>query len=169
MQGGFLGRMMLALASISLAASAAVAAEPLQYQLRFERPNTHLMDIMISASGLQGPDADFAMPDWAPGSYHIENYAAQVQSFSAIGPEGQRQPWNKSDSQTWRLELGHSTSVTFRYQIYRKTLAKNQAQYNARHAYISGPAVWMNLVNGKNRPVHLIIDVPQGWKVATAM
>ena len=63
MQGGFLGRMMLALASISLAASAAVAAEPLQYQLRFERPNTHLMDIMISASGLQGPDADFAIPE----------------------------------------------------------------------------------------------------------
>jgi predicted metalloprotease with PDZ domain len=169
MRGRFLRRTTLALAFISFAASVAAAADPLQYELRFERPNTHLMDIMISASGLPGPDAEFAMPDWAPGSYHIENYAAQVQAFSAVGPEGQRLPWHKADSQTWRIELGRATSLTVRYQIYGNTMADNQAQYNARHAFIAGPAVWMYLVSGKDRPVRLTIDTPQGWQVATGM
>jgi predicted metalloprotease with PDZ domain len=169
MRGRFLRRITLALAFISLPASAAAAIDPLQYELRFERSNTHLMDVMISASGLPGPAAEFAMPNWAPGSYHIEDYAAQVQGFSAIGPDGQRLPWQKTDSQTWRIELGRANSVTVRYQIYGNTLANNQAQYNARHAFIAGPAVWMYLVNGKDRPVRLTIDVPQGWRVATGM
>ena len=165
----FLRGTTLTLAFISLTASAAAAGDPLQYELRFERPNTHLMDVTISANGLRGPDAEFAMPDWAPGSYRIENYAAQVQRFSAVSPEGQRLPWHKTDSQTWRIELGHATSLTVRYQIYGDTMANNQAQYNARHAFISGPAVWMYLVNGKERPVRLTIEVPQGWRVATGM
>ncbi len=169
MRGRFLHRTTLILALAFSAASAAAAADPLQYELRFERPNTHLMDITIHATGLTGPAAEFAMPDWAPGSYHIEDYAAQVQGFSATGPEGQRLSWHKTDSQTWRIELGRATSLTVRYQIYGNTLANNQAQYNARHAFIAGPAVWMYLVNGKDRPVRLAIDVPQGWRVATGM
>jgi predicted metalloprotease with PDZ domain len=165
----FLRRTTLALMFVSLTAPGVAAADPLQYELSFERPNTHLMDVMISANGLKGPNAEFAMPDWAPGAYHIENYAAQVQVFSAIGPEGQRLPWFKTDSQTWRIELGRATSLTVRYQIYGNTLANNQAQYNDRHAFIGGPAVWMYLVNGKDRPIRLTIDLPQGWQVATGL
>ena len=63
------------------AASSAPAqsAAPLKYELAFERPNTHLIDVTIHASDLKGPTAEFAIPDWAPGSYYIENYSANVQ------------------------------------------------------------------------------------------
>lgn len=145
------------------------AADPLHYKLSFERPNTHLMDVSINATGLQGGSAEFAMPDWAPGSYNIENYAANVQRFRASAPDGKSLAWSKVDSQTWRVELAGSSAVTVEYQIFGNTLQNNQAQYNDRHVFIGGPAVWMYLACAKERPVDLSIEVPSGWKVATGM
>ena len=145
------------------------AADPLHYELRFERPSTHLMDVTIRAADLEGPSVEFAMPDWAPGSYYLENYSANVQAFRAVGSDGKELSWRKTDSQTWRVELGGANAVTVSYQVFGDTLRNNQAQYNERHAFIGGPSVWMYLVGGKERPVELTIAVPTGWKVATGM
>lgn len=147
----------------------ALAAEPLQYELHFERPNTHLLDVTIHASDLHGRAVEFAMPDWAPGSYYLENYAANVQRFRALGENGKALGWRKTDSQTWRVQLAGANAVAIEYQVYANTLQNNIAQYNERHAFIGGPSVWMYLVNGKERPVTLSIAVPPGWKVATGM
>ena len=90
---------------LALDFSSVSAAEPLHYELGFEHPSTHLMDVTIRASGLEGATADFAMPDWAPGSYYIQNYAVNVQRFRATGPSGKELAWRKTDSQTWHIEL----------------------------------------------------------------
>jgi predicted metalloprotease with PDZ domain len=149
--------------------AAAQGAETLRYELRFEQANTHLMDVTIHAADLKGASAEFAMPDWAPGSYYIENYAANVQRFRATSSGGKELAWRKTDSQTWRVELAGSNAVTVEYQVFGDTLQNNQAQYNERHAFIGGPAVWMYLVGGKERAIELSISVPFGWKVATGM
>jgi len=156
-------------AILLLSASAARASEPLRYELHFEKPNTHLMDVTIHVTDLNGPSVEFAMPDWAPGSYAIEDYAANVQRFRAADPGGKSLAWRKTDSETWRIELAGAGAVTVEYQVFGDLLQNNQAQYNERHVFIGGPAVWMYLVGGKERPVELTIAVPSGWKVATGM
>ncbi len=145
------------------------AADALHYELRFERPSTHLMDVTIHAADLKGPSVEFAMPNWAPGSYYLQNYSANIQGFHATSSDGKELAWRKTDSQTWRIELGSANAVTVSYQVFGDTLRNNQAQYNERHAFIGGPSVWMYLVGGKERPVDLSIAVPEGWKVATGM
>jgi predicted metalloprotease with PDZ domain len=171
--GGMLLRVvrisMMLLAALGLGAWSVAAAPPLIYELGFERPNTHLMDVTIRAAELEGATAEFAMPDWAPGSYYIQNYAANVQRFRATGANGKELAWRKTDSQTWRVELSGAKAVTIQYQVFGDTLRNNQAQYDERHAFIGGPSVWMYLVGGKERPIELSIAVPAGWKVATGM
>ena len=159
------------LAAVCLLAFSAPAsgASPVSYELKFERPNSHLLDITIHADSLSGTSVDFAIPDWAPGSYYIENYAANVQRFRAHTAAGQELAWRKTDSQTWRIELAGAKSVTVEYQVYANTLQNNIAQYNERHAFIGGPSVWMYFVGGKDRPTTLSIAVPTGWRVATGM
>jgi predicted metalloprotease with PDZ domain len=156
-------------AILLLLPSAARASEPLRYELHFEKPNTHLMDVTIHVTDLKGPSVEFAMPDWAPGSYAIEDYAANVQRFRAADPVGKSLAWRKTDSQTWRIELAGAGAVTVEYQLFGDLLQNNQAQYNEHHVFIGGPSVWMYLVGGKERPVELTIAVPSGWKVATGM
>jgi predicted metalloprotease with PDZ domain len=159
------------LAAVCLLAfsAAASAANPVSYELKFERPNSHLLDVTIHADALTGTSADFAVPDWAPGSYYIENYAANVQRFRAHSAAGQELSWRKTDNQTWRVELSGAKSVTIDYQVYANTLQNNIAQYNERHAFIGGPSLWMYLVGGKDRPATLSVAAPNGWRVATGM
>ena len=102
--------------------AAASGASPVSYELKFERPNSHLLDVTIHADALTGTSVDFAIPDWAPGSYYIENYAANVQHFRAHSAAGQELTWRKTDSQTWRIELAGAKSVAIEYQVYANTL-----------------------------------------------
>lgn len=159
--------------SVHLAAAAARAAKPsaapLKYELAFEHPNTHLLDLTIHASDLKGATVEFAIPDWAPGSYYIENYSANVQRFRATSADGKALSWRKTDSQTWQIDLAGATAVTISYQVFANTLQNNIAQYNERHAFIGGPSVWMYLVDGKDRPIELSVAAPSGWKIATGM
>src|ERR1700728_1908767 len=115
--------------SVQLAAAAARAAKPsappMKYELAFEHPNTHLLDVTIHASDLKGATVEFAIPDWAPGSYYIENYSANVQRFRAHSNSGQELTWRKTDSQTWRINLSGAKSVTVEYQVYANTLQNN--------------------------------------------
>ena len=159
--------------SVQLAAAATRAAKPsaapLKYELAFEHPNTHLLDVTIHASDLKGATVEFAIPDWAPGSYYIENYSANVQRFRATSADGKALSWRKTDSQTWQIDLAGATAVTISYQVFANTLQNNIAQYNERHAFIGGPSVWMYLVDGKDRPIELSVAAPSGWKIATGM
>jgi predicted metalloprotease with PDZ domain len=159
--------------SVQLAAAAARAAKPsaapLKYELAFEHPNTHLLDVTIHASDLKGATVEFAIPDWAPGSYYIENYSANVQRFRATSADGKALSWRKTDSQTWQIDLAGATAVTISYQVFANTLQNNIAQYNERHAFIGGPSVWMYLVDGKDRPIELSVAAPSGWKIATGL
>ena len=164
-------RYALSLAAVGLLAFSAAAsgANPVSYELKFERTNSHLLDVTMHADSLSGASVDFAIPDWAPGSYYIENYAANVQRFRAHAASGQELSWRRTDSQTWRIELAGAKSITVEYQIYANTLQNNIAQYNERHAFIGGPSVWMYIVGAKDRPATLSITVPSGWRVATGM
>src|SRR5580693_8555649 len=155
------------LAAVCLLAfsAAASASTPVSYELKFERPNSHLLDVTIHADALSGTSVDFAIPDWAPGSYYIENYSANVQRFRAHSAAGQELIWHKTDSQTWHIDLAGARAVTVEYQVYANTLQNNIAQYNERHAFIGGPSVWMYLVGGKERPAVLSIAAPDGWRV----
>ena len=159
--------------SVQLAAAAArdakPSAAPLKYELAFEHPNTHLLDVTIHASDLKGATVEFAIPDWAPGSYYIENYSANVQRFRATSADGKALSWRKTDSQTWQIDLAGATAVTISYQVFANTLQNNIAQYNERHAFIGGPSVWMYLVDGKDRPIELSVAAPSGWKIATGL
>jgi predicted metalloprotease with PDZ domain len=153
---------------IVLAVSAA-AAEPVEYELRFGKPSSHLLEISIRTSGLKGSVAEFAMPAWAPGSYVVNDYAKNVQGFRATGAGEKELAWRKTDKQTWRVETGGATTVTVQYKLYANTPANNWAQYNEQHAFLGGPAVWMYLAGGKERPVRLVIATPAGWRVATGL
>jgi predicted metalloprotease with PDZ domain len=162
----------LILAVLGAPGAACAAQEPVDYELRFSAPNTHLLDITVRASGLTGAEAEFAMPAWAPGAYGINDYARNVQDFEAGAADGHALPWRKTDKQTWRVELNGGNSVSIRYRLYANTMANNWAQYNERHAFLGGPAVWMYLVGGKERPVRLTIAMPAaatGWQAATGL
>jgi hypothetical protein len=148
---------------VALLTSVCFSAEPVRYRLAFEKPNTHFFDITIHAEGLDGRSARFALPYWAPGVYIAEEFAANVQGFSATDATGKELRWQKvDDEETWQIELNGATSVSVRYRFYANGMPFRGAQYDERHASLTGAAVWMYLVNGKDRPAELSIERADG-------
>ena len=85
-----------------------------------------------------------AIPDWAPGSYYIENYSANVQNFGVTatggGTSGAELKWRRADGTTWKIDLAGATAITVNYKIFGNTLQNNIAQFNERHASFGGPS-----------------------------
>jgi predicted metalloprotease with PDZ domain len=173
MVGPRISRWIQVAAVVCLLSALCFAAEPVRYELGFERPTTHLMDITIRAVGLDRKSVQFALPYWAPGVYIVEEFAVNVQGFQASDAAGKTLAWHKvDDGQTWQIDLNGADSAVIRYQIYANGMPIRGAQYNEHHAALTGAAVWMYMVNGKDRPAELTIDgshLPASWKIATGM
>ncbi len=152
-----------------LLATGAAAAEPVRYELSFEHPNTHLLDITIHAGGLDGKQVRFAIPDWTPGGYGIQNFAEDVQRFGATDSAGHALDWRKTDSQTWQIELHGAASVIVRLPDLCKWPRRDLQRTTCRSARTGDLDV---RGRRKTRPTQLKIDtasLPSDWKIATGM
>jgi predicted metalloprotease with PDZ domain len=148
------------------------ATEAVRYDLGFEAWNTHMLDVAIQASGLDGKQVSFALPFWAPGVYIAEEFAVYVQDFQAEDASGKPLAWHKTDGQTWQVDLHGSNGVTIHYRFYANSMPFRGAQYNDSHVSLTGAAVWMYMVDGKDRSATLHIGrarLPNTWKIATGL
>ena len=150
--------------------AAASGANPVSYELKFERTNSHLARCHHARRRSLRRFRGFRHPGLGARLLLHRKLCRQCATFPRARPaSGQELSWRKTDSQTWRVDLAGAKSVTVEYQVYANTLQNNIAQYNERHAFIGGPSVWMYIVGAKDRPATLSIAVPSGWRVATGM
>jgi predicted metalloprotease with PDZ domain len=158
---------LLAQANGSAAAAATNAPLQLQYAVRITRPATHLAEIEIDARGVSAPTLDFAMPAWSPGRYAIYDFAKEVQEFEVRTSDGRELAWSQPDKQTWRVESGGASEVRVRYKVYGNDLNGSFSQIDAGHANLNGASIFMYVDGHKPDPVHLTIEAPANWKIAS--
>jgi len=158
---------------LSLMAAGALAGEEprsapleLQYQLRLQRPTTHLLEIEITASRVKEPALDFIMPAWAPGRYAIYDFAKNVQEFSPFDSAGQPLAWTKLDKQTWHVDARQSGgAVRVRYRVFANDLSGSFSQFDSSHACLNGPSLFMYIDGHKPDPLSLEVETPPNWKL----
>jgi predicted metalloprotease with PDZ domain len=139
-----------------------------EYTLGLKSPNDHLLDVTVAAPTDGVSPVDFRMPAWSPGRYVIFDFARVVQDVSAADERGRPLPWRKLDKQTWRVEAGGSVRVTLRYRVYAADLSGTFSDFDATHANVNGPSVFMYVVGRERRPADLKIEAPPDWIVVSA-
>jgi predicted metalloprotease with PDZ domain len=138
----------------------------LEYRVRLERPNRHLIGIEITAANVTDPSLEFAMPAWSPGRYAIYDFAKNVQAFRATAGSGQRLDSVPVDKQTWRVDTRNAGgTVTVNYEVYGNDLNGSFSQFDSSHANLNGASVFMYVVGHKPDPIALKVDAAAGWKV----
>jgi predicted metalloprotease with PDZ domain len=141
----------------------------LEYSLTLQNPSANLLHVELTIPAL-GKFVDFALPAWAPGSYTIANYAKYVQEFSARDAAGKNLAFEKIDKQTWRVSgFAVPQKITVSYRVYAAVLSDTQSEFNAEHAHVFGPQVFMYPVNLKAAQVRLVIHRPLHWRIATGL
>ncbi len=142
----------------------------INYQLIVEKPHRNYYKIRIETEVTDKGGADFSMPAWSPGGYHIENWSKNVVGFSARSIDGQELPSRKTDKQTWHIKAGKGTKVIVEYRVYAWSLGNPYyAHLEKDFGYFNGSLVFMYYKGRKTEPVRLKIVVPEGWQVHSAM
>ncbi|MFB3921224.1 MAG: M61 family metallopeptidase [Terriglobia bacterium] len=164
----------MALVLLVTAACPFAAEEPsrtaldLQYELRLRRPTSHLLEIEISASGVNESALDFVMPAWAPGRYAIYDFAKNVQEFSASDSSGKSLPWTKTDKQTWRVDARQAGGIVHvRYRVFANDLSGSFSQFDSSHACLNGPSLFMYVDGHKPDPLTLHVEAPSTWQLVS--
>ncbi|HZT41667.1 MAG TPA: hypothetical protein VFA07_05740 [Chthonomonadaceae bacterium] len=115
------------------------------------------------------------MPVWAPGDYHVQNFALYVRNLRAVEEDGGESVHTLAvshpDQNTWKITPGtaHKILVTYALPEEPPGLFSQNAQVLPDQAFVNGPAAYMYIVGHKDVPATLIAHVPVGWDVVVAL
>lgn len=113
------------------------------------------------------------MPVWAPGDYHIQNFALYVRNLRAGAEAEGLHPLAVShpDPNTWTITPGTAHQITVTYTLPEEPpgLFSQNAQVLPNQAFVNGPATYMYIVGHKDVPANLNIHLPPGWRAEVAL
>jgi predicted metalloprotease with PDZ domain len=148
------------------------------YQISIPEPENHLLEVELAIADWniveQGEFIDLKLPVWTPGSYLVREYARHLQDFVAIAADGKSLLWQKISKNHWRLNLKNSSQVKgqikVRYRIFCNELTVRTNHIDSTHAFFTGAAVFMYVVNHQTQPYQVAIaNLRENWKIATAL
>ena len=169
--------MRLTLASLGLLAAGTIPPSPppvvtgIEYQLTFTKATAAARSLGVSMrfqASAAGP-VELSLPAWTPGAYEISNYARRVSSFTAVsGTTGLR--WDKTDFDTWRVQVPASGTVTVAFTFAADTLDNAMAWSRADFAFVNGTNVLLYPEGqGLDFPATLSVETEAGWGVTTGL
>jgi predicted metalloprotease with PDZ domain len=138
----------------------------ISYTLSVTRPTTHLFEVNIALqtpAGTVPANVDLQMPMWQPGRYSNADFAKNVQEFSA-STGSQPLPFEKIDSQTWRVQTRGNRTFNVAYKVFGNDLSGTYAQLDGTHGNFNGGEIFMYVVGHKRDAVDLRIQKPPGWR-----
>ncbi len=173
MQGKLIFKAIGIVAFFWLFASYVLAFQPdktmIDYTIGWQQANSHLFEITIQTASQGSDTLDFALPNWRPGRYLIQNYARNIQEFSASDDKGQTLDWEKVDKSTWRIQTNKAVIVKIYYKCYANILDAGSSLLDDKEAYFNGTNIFMYLVNKRLEQCRLTIRTPENWLIATAL
>ncbi len=107
------------------------------------------------------------MPRWAPGDYHIQDFAQYVRNMSAHAAGGAPVEIRRADADTWQFSAPSGT-VVLTYDLPNEPpgIFCENVVVQEDFAFYNGPALYLYLVGHKNEACTLSIDFPSGWNRA---
>lgn len=169
--------MRLTLASLGLLATGPIPPSPapvvagIEYQLVFNKTTAATRSLGVSMrfqASAAGP-VELSLPAWTPGAYEISNYARRVSSFAAAaGTTALR--WDKTDFDTWRVQVSAPGPVTVSFNFSADTLDNAMAWSRADFAFVNGTNVLLYPEGaGLDFPATLSVETETAWNVATGL
>jgi predicted metalloprotease with PDZ domain len=142
---------------------------PIEYRISLNEPQTQMVDIRMVIRDVAGPTLDVAMPVWRPGRYEILNPSGAVRNVRALTNRGRPLPIAKTDKTTWRITTGGAEEVTVTYRVYANSLADRTRHVDDTHAFLSGTTVFFHVPGRLKDPIHINVEAPASWKIATGL
>ena len=149
----------------------AEAQEPVyDYTLSWKAPHTHQYHISLTTEPQKGSFTLFQLPNWRPGRYYLQDFAAGVSHFEALDESGQILSWEKSTPYSWKVQNPVEGTINIRYQFYANLMDSGSSVLNNTQAYFNGINLFMCVEGRYEAPCKLSVpSMPKDWKAATSL
>jgi predicted metalloprotease with PDZ domain len=140
------------------------------YSVAVEKPGDKEFDVTVRVEGVGGETVDLAMPTWLPGVYRVQNYAEAVRRFVAVDDTGKPLNVTMPSKNVWRV-ASHAASFTAQYalDVSRGQKLYSKSQVADRVGVIQAGTALLFLPGHREASVSLKLDLPEAWRVATAL
>ena len=143
---------------------------PFLYTIRPESPTAHRATVVLSVSGVATPAFDLVLPSWVPGSYHILDYARNIDRLAAADAATHAPlPVTRVDKARWRIDRAGAAAVEVTYSVYGHDLVTEGFDVTPDHLFVNA-ALGLPYVDGHTtEPYDVALIVPPDWKVYTEL
>ena len=113
----------------------------------------------------------FAIPGWSPGFYTMLPFAQKISDVKATSGATVDDKIEHPDDNTWTVSPDQGKPLEIDYTVKADDVGLGffAASISKTQAYTNGAASFLYFSGRKDEDVSLVIDHPDGWKVATAL
>ncbi|HET7321031.1 MAG TPA: PDZ domain-containing protein [Longimicrobiaceae bacterium] len=159
------------LLSLALLPAPALAQAPVEYDISFPNAVHHEAEVRVTFPDAPvGKPLDVWMSRSSPGRYALHEFAKNVYSVKAFDGEGNELGFSRPDPYRWRVVPDADGTVTLTYTVFGDRADGTYAGFDATHAHMNMPAVFMWAEGMEQRPIRITFHpLKPGWKVATQL
>lgn len=162
-------RFLLLIFVVTMTVSSLAAQETIKFEVSFQEPQAHYIDVSMRVSNIKSDYLDIKMPVWAPGSYLIREFPKNVEGLAAKS-NGTPISSKKIDKSTWRVGTEGIGEIEVTYRVYAFEVSVRTSFVDASHAFLSPTGVFMYLDGKIGLPAEVTVVPHASWsRISTGL
>ncbi|MBL7925910.1 MAG: M61 family metallopeptidase [Bacteroidia bacterium] len=142
----------------------------MKYTISCKKPHTRFVDVELLIQNITTDTILVKLPNWRPGRYELGNFSKNVQRFSVFTLDaGNVMGYEKIDKSTWQIKTGGRNALIIKYNYYANQLDAGACFVSDEMLYFNPIHCCLYVPDKIDQQHTLFIDVPQNWKIATAL
>lgn len=142
-------------------------SDPVRYRVSMPRPHSHLFEVEATFPA-STDELVVCLPVWTPGSYLVREYSRHVQQFVVENLEGAPVDFVRLDKRSFKISA-KGQPVRCKYKVYANELTVRTSHLDGTHGYFNGATLFYYVEALRQRPCHVTIDAPSGWRTTVAL
>ena len=152
-------------------------AAQFHYELAFDTAERN-WSVVGSFGNPGGGDVDYWIARWTPGAYHVADYGRLIEDLSAADGSGKKLAVERIDDSHFRIASMGAEEVVVRYQAsslsdgivsHGVVLDVESNRIREGYAYLTPVSLVGFVPDRIDEPFTLRVELPNGWKAATAL
>ena len=136
----------------------------IHYEVSFLEPQTHLFQVKMTLDNIDKDIIEVSMPVWTPGSYLLREYAQHIDQFDVLNSKGKVVEFDKTDKNSWRIEIGDESQIDIIYRIYAFEATVRTNFVDTDHASLNGACTFLYVKDEQDLPSTIEFKPYKDWK-----
>ena len=138
----------------------------LRYQISYDSPNLHWLDLQLTIEDLAQETTYLQLPAWRPGRYELGNFAKNIRKFEIQDDQGQALAYRKVSKDRWEVDTSGIKTFVVMYDYYAGELNAGSTWLDEEQLYINFVNCMLYVEDRLDEPYQLTLVLPEDYEIA---